>query len=494
MNVAVHIFNVLIFFLGESLSEPSNKKFPENFKFGVATAAYQIEGGWADDGKGVSVWDQFAHTYPDRVANGDNGDVACDSYHRYLEDVEMLANMGVNHYRFSLSWPRILPTGYTNQINEAGVTYYKNLISALKENGIEPFITLYHGDLPQTLQDIGGWPNPLLADIFAEFARTAFSLFGDDVKNWTTINEPKQTCITGYGLGNSAPGAPASGIGEYDCMHTLLRAHAKAYHIYDEEFRATQNGRVSIVLDTAWFEPASDSEDDIEAAERALQFEHGWCAHPVYHPDGNYPQVMIDRIAERSQKEGFSKSRLPEFSAEEVDYIRGTFDFLSLNTYTTNLAKWTTDHEIGTPGYYADLSVSTYQDPSWNGSAWIKVVPWGLRKLLNWIDQTYDHPEIVITENGYADDGRLDDPDRINYYAEYLTAVLESIYEDGLNVTAYTAWSLMDNFEWTSGYTIKFGLYQVDFENPNRTRTIKSSADYYKNVIANKCLVDTCEE
>ena len=241
--------------------------------FGVSTAAYQIEGGWADDGKGVSVWDQFAHTYPDRVANGDNGDVACDSYHRYLEDVEMLANMGVNHYRFSLSWPRILPTGYTNQINEAGVTYYKNLISALKENGIEPFITLYHGDLPQTLQDIGGWPNPLLADIFAEFARTAFSLFGDDVKNWTTINEPKQTCITGYGLGNSAPGASASGIGEYECMHTLLRAHAKAYHIYDEEFRATQNGRVSIVLDTAWFEPASDSEDDIEAAERALQFE-----------------------------------------------------------------------------------------------------------------------------------------------------------------------------------------------------------------------------
>ncbi|XP_063932770.1 myrosinase 1-like [Zophobas morio] len=496
MNLVLHILNVLILLLSESLSEPSNKKFPENFRFGVATAAYQVEGGWSDDGKGVNIWDQFTHTHPDSVVNGDTGDIACDSYHRYMEDVEMLKNLGVNYYRFSLSWSRILPTGYTNQINEAGVEYYKNFISALKENGIEPFVTLYHWDLPQPLQEIGGWPNPLLEDIFAEYARTAFSLFGEEVKNWMTFNEPKQTCLAGYGLGSAAPGISASGIGEYECMHTIMKAHARAYHIYDEEFRPTQSGRISIVLDTGWYEPASDSEEDMEAAERSLQFEHGWCAHPIYHPDGNYPQVMIDRIADRSQKEGFSKSRLPEFSAEEIEYIRGTFDFLCINTYTTSMVKWTNDYEIGTPGFYADVSVSTYQDPSWNGSAssWLKVVPWGMRKLLNWIDQTYNHPEIVITENGYSDDGRLDDPNRLNYYAEYLTSLLEAILEDGVNVSGYTAWSLMDNFEWTSGYTVKFGLYQVDFDNPNRTRTIKGSGEYYKNVIASKCLVDTCEE
>ncbi|KAJ3649797.1 hypothetical protein Zmor_021518 [Zophobas morio] len=495
MYVVVHILSILFYLLGESLSEPSNKKFPENFQFGVATAAYQIEGGWADDGKGVNIWDQLAHTHPEKIANNASGDVACDSYHRYMEDVEMLTNLGVNFYRLSLSWSRILPTGYTNQINEAGVEYYKNLFSALKENGIEPFVTLYHWDLPEPLQEIGGWPNPLLADIFADYARTVFSLFGDDVKNWMTFNEPKQTCLAGYGVGTLAPSISSSGIGDYQCAHTLIKAHAKAYHIYDEEFRPTQNGRVSIVVDTTWYEPASDSDEDKEAAERKIQFNYGWYANPIYHPDGNYPQVMIDRVADRSQKEGFPKSRLPEFSAEEIDYIKGTFDFLALNTYTTELAKWTNDYEIGTPSYDADVSVSTYQDTSYNSSAagW-RVIPWGMRRVLNWIDQAYDHPEIVITENGYADDGRLTDENRIIYYAEYLTNVLEAIFEDGVNVTGYAAWSLMDNFEWTSGYTVKFGLYQVDFDNPNRTRTIKSSAIYYKNVIANKCLVNTCEE
>jgi beta-glucosidase/6-phospho-beta-glucosidase/beta-galactosidase len=321
-------------------------------------------------------------------------------------------------------------------------------------------------------------------------------LFGDDVKNWMTFNEAKQTCQLGYGYGVYAPGVASDGIGDYLCAHTVLRAHGKAYHIYDEEFRATQNGRVSMVVDTDWFEPDSDNEEDIEAAERRIQFNFGWYANAIYHPDGNYPQVMIDRIADRSQQEGFPRSRLPEFTPEEVEYIKGTYDFFALNTYTTSLVKWSDDYPIGTPSWDADGSVTVYQDSSWNSSAsgWLKVVPWGTRKLLNWIDQTYDHPEIVITENGYSDHGELDDQDRINYYSEYLSNILQAILEDGVNVTGYTAWSLMDNFEWLSGYTEKFGLYQVDFTDPNRTRTIKSSAKFYKNVIATKCLVDTCEE
>lgn len=203
----------------------------------------------------------------------DNGDVACDSYHKYMEDVEMLKYLEVNHYRFSLSWSRILPTGLVNKINQPGVNYYKNLIAALKHEGIEPFVTLYHWDLPQPLLDLGGWPSPLLVDYFADYARLAFELFGDDVKYWMTFNEPHQTCQSGYGYGINPPGYISNGVGNYLCAHTILKAHAKAYHIYDEEFRAKQNGRVSIVVDAYWYEPASDSDQDKEAAERALQFQ-----------------------------------------------------------------------------------------------------------------------------------------------------------------------------------------------------------------------------
>jgi beta-glucosidase/6-phospho-beta-glucosidase/beta-galactosidase len=482
--------------LSRTTGEPINKKFPENFIFGTATAAYQVEGGWQDDGKGENIWDYFTHTYPDRIANGENGDVACDSYHKYLEDVDLLKNLGANFYRFSFSWSRILPTGKADQVNQAGVDYYKNLISALKSNGIEPFVTLYHWDLPKPLEDIGGWLNETLVEYFADYARLSFTLFGDDVKNWMTFNEADQFCQVGYGYGAFPPGIRQDGIDDYLCGHTVLKAHAKAYHIYDEEFRATQNGRVSMVVDTEWYEPASDSDQDKETADRKLQFTFGWFANAIYHPDGNYPQVMIDRIADRSQKEGFSKSRLPEFTPEEVDYIKGTFDFFSLNTYSTNLAEWSDDYAIGNPGWDADTSVTTYQDGSWNSSAssWLKVVPWGMRKLLNWINENYDHPEIVITENGFSDHGELDDQGRINYYTEYLSAILQAILEDGVNVTGYTAWSLLDNFQWLNGYTEKFGIYQVNFDDPDRPRTPKASTEFLKKVIATKCLVDVCED
>ncbi|XP_063932893.1 myrosinase 1-like [Zophobas morio] len=486
---------VLGFLSRNTNGDLANKKFPENFRFGVATAAYQIEGAWNEDGKGENVWDRFLHENP-FMAGYQNGDVACDSYHKYLEDVQLLKYLGVNHYRFSLSWSRILPTGYVNQVNQAGVDYYKNLISALVENGIEPFVTLVHFDLPQPLQDIGGWPNPQLADYFADYARLAFTLFGDDVKNWMTFNEPKQPCQYGHGYGYFPPGYATDGIGDYLCAHTIIKAHARAYHIYDEEFRSQQNGRISIVLDTYWYEPSSDSDEDKEAEERQRQFTFGWFANPIYHPDGNYPQVMIDRIAERSKQEGFSKSRLPEFTTDEIEYIKGTYDFLSLNTYSTYLVNWTEEYPIGNPSWDADISVTTYQDPSWIGSTspTLDIVPWGMQKVLSWIDQTYNHPEIFISENGYADNGDLNDSQRIDFLSQYLSNVLLAIFDDGVNVTGYTVWSLIDNFEWLLGYTAKYGLYQVDFDSPNLTRTIKESGEYYNNVIVTKCPVDTCED
>lgn len=221
----------------------SHYAFPTSFKFGTATAAYQIEGAWNEDGKGENIWDRLTHN-TSLVRNHDTGDVACDSYHRYKEDVQLLKQLGVNFYRFSISWSRILPTGYPDQINKAGIEYYKNLIDELKANNIEPFVTLYHWDLPQPLQDIGGWMNEKLVDIFADYARTLFTLLGDDVKYWMTFNEPRQICYEGYGLGLKAPAVKLPGIGPYRCAHVLIKAHAKAYHIYQDNFKEKQGGEV----------------------------------------------------------------------------------------------------------------------------------------------------------------------------------------------------------------------------------------------------------
>lgn len=209
----------------------------------MATAAYQIEGGWNEDGKGENIWDHLSHSPSTLIKDNQTADIACDSYHKYKEDVKLMRDLGVNFYRFSISWSRILPTGYTNVINKAGVQYYKNLINELKANNITPFVTMYHWDLPQPLQDIGGWPNPLLTDLFVDYARVLFSLFGDDVKHWSTFNEVQQICHEGYGDGAKAPGIKAAGIAEYLCAHTVIKAHAKAYHMFNDSFKEKQGGR-----------------------------------------------------------------------------------------------------------------------------------------------------------------------------------------------------------------------------------------------------------
>ncbi|KAJ8924348.1 hypothetical protein NQ315_007144 [Exocentrus adspersus] len=398
-------------------NEINNKSFPADFMFGAATASYQIEGAWDEDGKGENIWDHLTHSSSNPVANGSTGDIACDSYHKYKEDVSLLKELGVNHYRFSISWSRILPNGTADDINIAGVTYYKNLIKELKDNDIEPLVTLYHWDLPQALQDKGGWTADFIVDAFADYARICFESFGNDVKYWLTFNEAKQTCLYGYGYGSLPPMISSSGVGDYQCTHNVLKAHAKAWHIYDEEFRPTQQGKVSITIDTDWFEPGSNSTEDERAAERKRQFNFGWFANPIF--NGDYPQVMKTRIATRSAAEGLKNSRLPEFTAEEISYIHGTHDYLGLNLYSSTLVKDIPEPEIGEPSYDSDVKVNTYYGDDWESaaSAWLKVTPWGARKLLNWVKQTYGDPAVFITENGYSDnDGTKTDQKRISYY------------------------------------------------------------------------------
>ncbi|XP_072173496.1 lactase/phlorizin hydrolase-like [Diadema setosum] len=459
--------------------------FPSDFAWGSATSAYQIEGGWNEDGKGESIWDRFAHT-PGKIANDQTGDVACDSYHKYAEDVQLVKAIGLSHYRFSISWPRILPDGTISNINQAGLDYYSDLIDELIANDIEPVVTLYHWDLPQALQDYGGWENDTLADLFNDYADLCFQTYGSRVKLWITFNEPYVVTWLGYGIAVFAPGIYDPGYAPYRAAHTIIKAHAKAYHTYRDNYYPLQGGKVSITLSTDWGEPDDPNDpQDQAAANRYMQFTAGWYAHPIF-KNGDYPDVMKWQVGNKSLAQGLNESRLPEFTEEEKELNRGTGDFFGLNAYTTTVCR----HEInnGDPHYEGDQDVSRYQPDNWptSGSEWLRPVPWGLRNLLNWVKDEYGDLPIYITENGFStpDEYNLDDQGRVTFYNAYINEVLKAYKYDDVDVVGYFAWSLMDNFEWASGYTQRFGLHYVDFEDPDRPRTRKESADWLTRLVA----------
>ncbi|XP_069695524.1 myrosinase 1-like isoform X1 [Periplaneta americana] len=465
--------------------------FPQDFKFGVATSAYQVEGAWTEDGKGENIWDWMTHNHPETISDNSNGDVAADSYHLYKEDVRLLKELGVHFYRFSISWSRILPTGHANKVNQAGIDYYNNLINELIANDIEPLVTMFHWDLPQPLQNLGGWTNPILANYFEDYAHILFTNFGDRVKMWITINEPT-TIVFGYCLAvGMAPNVLTPGHGQYLAMHTLLLSHARAYKLYNREFREKQQGKIAIAPSSTWITPQTNTEEDQEAQERALQFSIGWVLHPICSSAGDYPPLMKEWMAKRSKEEGYTRSRLPSFTLEEIEMIKGSYDFIGVNHYTTYQAKNTFEGKY--VPYLKDADVELTQLPAWpSGLAfWNKVVPWGIRKILNWISREYSNPSVLISENGYSDNGELDDMNRIHYTNAYLNEMMKAIYEDGCNVFGYTVWSLLDNFEWSNGYTLKFGLYHVDFDDPNRKRTAKESAKVYAEIISTR-QIPTC--
>ena len=453
------------------------KRFSKDFIWGTATSSYQIEGAWNEGGKGLNIWDVFSKL-DGKTAGGDTGDRACDHYHLYEQDVKMMAELGIKAYRFSISWSRIMPNGY-GPINEEGITFYNSLIDSLLAHGITPWVTLYHWDLPMALQmEFDGWLNPKVADSFAEYARICFDKFGDRVKHWITHNEPWVVSILGYGQGVFAPGRISSDE-PYIAAHQILRSHGKAVNIYRTEF-AHQSGRIGITNNCDWREPLSKSEDDKRAAQRALEFFLGWFADPIY--KGDYPKVMKDQLGDR----------LPTFTNEDKELLYGSSDFFGLNHYTTMFAEHSTesnqDNQVkGNGGIFEDQYVKLSVDPSWAKTSmdWA-VVPWGLQKLLEWIHERYNSPEIIITENGCAWDDQIDaqgvvnDEQRISFIKGYLGACHQAM-EDGVNLSGYFLWSLMDNFEWASGYEKRFGMTYVDFETLKRTP--KQSALWYANVI-----------
>lgn len=384
-----------------------------------------------------------------------------------------------HYYRFSISWTRILING--TQINQKGITYYNNVINELIANNIEAIVTIYHYDLPQHIQDLGGFTNPLFIKYYEHYANILFKYFGDRVKRWITFNEPFNLCVQGYGMGRMAPGIKSSGVGEYLCMHHVLQAHAVAYHLYKDSYFKKQRGEIGIVLSSSFFFPKDETVDE-GFIERVLQYRLGWSANPIFSKDGGYPKIMVDDFDMKAKREN-SWSRLPKMDNEMKMKIRGTADFFALNYYTSSLVKMKS-----TPSSKISFDDDTFAEYSFNEtwkkgkSKWIFNVPEGFYNLIKWISERYANPRIFISENGYSDDGNLNDEYRITYIKSHLGAISKAI-RNGYNVEAYTVWSLIDNFEWNSGFTEFFGIYAI-----NRTRyerVPKKSVYFFKNLLAN---------
>ncbi|XP_077296656.1 myrosinase 1-like [Arctopsyche grandis] len=425
---------------------------PTTLRFATATSAFQIEGAWNVSDKGENLWDHIAHEYDNSISDNSTADIACDSYNLYKRDVEMLVELGVEYYRFSISWSRLLPTGFSNVISEDGKNYYNNLINELLKNNIKPIVTMSHWDIPFAFQKFGGWANELVVDRFEDYARVLFELFGDRVKEWITFNEPQVMCIfTDHMTGKFISTTKLPGVVEYLCLHNILKSHARAYHLYNDTFKPTQKGKLGAAIHLAWGEPESDSQEDIENADILMQFFVGWFAHPIFSEEGDYPEIMRKKIAERSKLQGFSTSRLPTFTPEEVKYISGTFDYMGFNYYCAFIPNTAILTEG--PSFYDDMGFEVYQKFEWDRPlpTWFAVYAKAFRPALNWAVKQYGNHEIYILENGYANTKGLVDDHRIKYYTDHLKYLLEAI-DDGCNVTLYTAWTLMDNFEWNVGY------------------------------------------
>ncbi len=447
--------------------------FPKNFFWGTATASYQIEGAWSEDGKGESIWDRFAHT-AGKIKNADTGDVACDSYHRWREDIALMRAMNLNSYRFSISWPRVQPSG-SGAANPKGLDYYSRLVDALLEAKIRPFVTLYHWDLPQALEDTGGWANRDTAARFAEYAALVARSLGDRVTNWMLFNEPAAFVDLGYLEGAHAPGRKS--------LLDFLRATHVVNLAQGEGFRALKATRPAARVGTAFSmsscEPATNSEADKLAAERAHAITNVWFLEPALH--GRYPEALT-----------FLPETAMRIKSGDMEKVRAPLDFLGINLYYRTIASAPSTMERVTHAqdWLFPVRMAGGQQGPKTDAGW-EVWPQALYDMVMRITRDYNRPVIEITESGCACNdgpgahGIVHDARRVEYHREYLAALSRAI-QDGADVRGYHAWTLMDNFEWAEGFSQRFGLAYVDFK--TQQRTIKESGRWYAKVAAGNAL------
>ncbi|GAB2229797.1 hypothetical protein Droror1_Dr00014053 [Drosera rotundifolia] len=466
------------------------RKFPNRFVFGTATSAYQVEGMADKGGRGPSIWDEFVKI-PGIVAKNATGEVSVDQYHRYKEDVDLMVKLNFDAYRFSISWSRIFPEG-SGKVNWEGVAYYNRLIDYLLEKGITPYANLYHYDLPEALEKkyLGLLSHKVVKD-FADYADFCFKTYGNRVKNWMTFNEPRVIAALGYDNGIFAPGRCSkefgncttgdSGTEPYIVAHNLILSHAAAVQRYREKYQKKQEGKIGILLDFVWYEPLTKKPEDNFAAQRARDFHVGWFIHPIVY--GQYPLTMQEIVG----------NRLPKFTEEEKKIVKGSIDFVGINQYTTyymydQAPKTKPKAYSYQQDWHAGFAFAKHGVPIGPRahSYWLYEVPWGLYKAISYIKEFYGNPIMILSENGMDDPGNvtfhqgLNDYDRIHYYKTYLTQ-LKRVIDEGANVVGYFAWSLLDNFEWLSGYTSRFGIVYVDFTTLKRYP--KMSAYWFRRLL-----------
>jgi beta-glucosidase len=437
-------------------------QFPKDFLWGSATSAYQIEGSPLADGAGASVWHRFAHT-PGRVQDGDTADLTCDHYRRYESDVDLMHTLGMNSYRFSIAWGRVLPEG-TGRINAAGLDFYERLIDRLLSRGIQPMVTLFHWDLPAALDDRGGWLNRDIAGWFADYADIVFRRFDDRVQYWTTLNEPWVVADGGYMHGILAPGhrnvfeAPRA-------SHHLMMAHGAAVQAY----RATGRHKIGLAVNIEPKYPASQADADLAATRRAEAYMNRQYLEPALL--GTYPEELMEVFGEA----------WPKWSSEDLALIRQPIDFIGLNYYTRSVVR-------SEPAAWPLGSVPVKQKQHTHMETGWEVFPQGLTDTLLWIRDNYGNPPVYITENGAAffdpphvEGAVLEDPLRVDYLRKHITAVYNAM-QRGADIRGYFVWSLFDNFEWAYGFSKRFGIVHMNYQTLQRTP--KTSAHFYSKVIA----------